>query len=107
MRKYKYEIGDMVKYTESVSRDEECKTCGHIETLYEYKNVIGKIENRKFETFLDVSNGFVTTDNVEVTPDGQIIHKPYLNKIEVVKPTPAYKVDGNWYPETHLKSISQ
>lgn len=88
--KYKYKIGQKVKYTVLDSKEDECKYCGHTETDYIKKKVTGKIIKRSYELLFGFTD-FPITNDTEII-NGKKVHKPYMSDIKPAVPEPYYEI---------------
>ena len=90
MEKYKFKIGQEVKYSILDVKLVECKCCGNVEEKFFQKKVKGKIISKDYEVVYSTPS-FMTTDKVEIK-DGKTIHKPYMSDITMPTSEPFYKI---------------
>ncbi len=92
MKKYKYKVGQKIKYKTQKYIEHVCPTCGHEEISSKTIKVEGKIVRRNYCLVHDIANGFVLMDNVKKLKNGSIIYEPYMSDVKLAKFKPVYEV---------------
>ena len=80
--KYKYKIGEIVEYHDYPLKEKVCECCGHVD--YEDLDIIkkGKITSRSVEEVYSRQD-IIATDEIEILPNGKIVHKPYISPFQI------------------------
>lgn len=90
--KYKYKVGQKVRYYAQKYTETVCKTCGHEETDSKTIKVTGVILKRYYDIVFRWQP-FPLTDEITEDKNGKIIHKPYLSDTKINKPEPCYEIE--------------
>ena len=99
--KYKYKIGNKVKYRHTIITEKVCETCGHIEDIYKEVWKTGKITERMYDFLYHIDNGFVDTVSKR-DENGMLIHAPQIKLPKVQEQEPVYKVNNTWLAEESI-----
>lgn len=91
MNKYKYKVGQKIKYKTQKYFSAFCPTCGHEETDSKTIKVEGKIMKRYYDIVFRFQS-MVLTDKITKNKDGSTTNNPYLSDIKINKEEPVYEV---------------
>lgn len=95
--KYRYSIGDSVRYKTFKATDGECPACRHIETAYEYIERDGVITSRGLDYVMEGEPGLELKS--EVQPGGSILNIPCLTEFMPIKKEKVYEINGGFVLE--------
>ena len=90
--KYKFKIGQTVRFRDVKAEDKECPSCGHVET--NYINIVrqGRVVAKKHVLFVSAAPGVGIVDDIKTLPDGRKVLTPRMAKLTVEIPRPAYEI---------------
>jgi len=89
--KYKYKIGDKVKFYSIKSKEIKCKCCGHIEKKFTDILLTGIIEKRYYDLVIRPQE-IVGEYESKILKDGLKVYRPYFSKIKPNNTEPCYKI---------------
>ena len=104
MTKYKYKVGQIVKYITQKYTEKICPTCGHEETDSKTITVEGKIIKRYYDLVFRIQS-ITLTDKIETDENGMTIHNPYTPEPHLNGPEPVYEIKRNNQPKKQADEV--
>ena len=88
--KYKFKVGQKVKFDYDNGKYIACEKCGHEDYVSNHKKVTGVIEKRYYAVVID---GFaMDIKDYQIEEDGVTTHIPYGGDIRLVEAKPCYDI---------------
>lgn len=91
MKKYKYKVGQKIKYRTLKYTSKVCKCCGDERTDSKDIEITRDIIKRYY-SFVYRLQSFTVLDKVEIKKDGSKVYTPYTSDVKVNEEEPCYEV---------------